>query len=155
MLSLCILCHHQLTYDLTDKAPYVVLEICITIIMAGAGAVKNMINYNQLLLFIVGNYLDEMIVYECNKRLDVFFKLWFMLTVSFNQVSRSSSVPSNTRDSLYQGLPPTMKNAFRCRLQSFQIKEEVCNCENLSLNLAKKYITRSIISCLKYDLVIC
>ncbi|CAL9136037.1 unnamed protein product [Musa acuminata var. zebrina] len=40
-------------------------------------------------------------------------------------VSRSSSVPSNTRDSLYQGLPPTMKNAFRCRLQSFQNKEEL------------------------------
>ncbi|URD85148.1 hypothetical protein MUK42_26696 [Musa troglodytarum] len=40
-------------------------------------------------------------------------------------VSRSNSVPSNTRDSLYQGLPPTMKNAFRCRLQSFQIKEEI------------------------------
>ncbi|OMO53948.1 hypothetical protein CCACVL1_28184 [Corchorus capsularis] len=40
-------------------------------------------------------------------------------------VSRSSSVPPNTRDSLYQGLPPTIKSALRSRLQSFQIKEEL------------------------------
>ncbi|MBA0746118.1 hypothetical protein Gogos_008661 [Gossypium gossypioides] len=40
-------------------------------------------------------------------------------------VSRSSSVPPNTRDSLYQGLPPTVKSALRSRLQSFQIKEEL------------------------------
>ncbi|KAG4147888.1 hypothetical protein ERO13_D05G251700v2 [Gossypium hirsutum] len=40
-------------------------------------------------------------------------------------VSRSSSVPPNTRDSLYQGLPPTVKSALWSRLQSFQIKEEL------------------------------
>ncbi|XP_022718210.1 uncharacterized protein LOC111276715 [Durio zibethinus] len=40
-------------------------------------------------------------------------------------VSRSSSFPPNTRDSLYQGLPPTIKSALRSRLQSFQIKEEL------------------------------
>ncbi|XVE60822.1 hypothetical protein DITRI_Ditri05aG0157600 [Diplodiscus trichospermus] len=40
-------------------------------------------------------------------------------------VSRSSSVPPNTRDSLYQGLPPTIKSALRPRLLSFQIKEEL------------------------------
>ncbi|CAL9185470.1 unnamed protein product [Musa hybrid cultivar] len=40
-------------------------------------------------------------------------------------VSRSSCVPTNTRESLYQGLPPTIKHAFRSRLQSFQIKEEL------------------------------
>ncbi|KAE8709918.1 protein-tyrosine-phosphatase PTP1-like [Hibiscus syriacus] len=40
-------------------------------------------------------------------------------------VSRSSSVPPNTRDSLYQGLPPTVKSALRFRLQTFQIKEEL------------------------------
>ncbi|XVF63252.1 hypothetical protein PTKIN_Ptkin09bG0072800 [Pterospermum kingtungense] len=40
-------------------------------------------------------------------------------------VSRSSSVPPNTRDSLYQGLPPTIKSSLRSRLQSFQIKEEL------------------------------
>ncbi|XVF37254.1 hypothetical protein REPUB_Repub19eG0130600 [Reevesia pubescens] len=40
-------------------------------------------------------------------------------------VSRSSSVPPNTRDSLYQGLPPTIKSALRSRLQSFKIKEEL------------------------------
>ncbi|KAM1793976.1 hypothetical protein ACFX14_034197 [Malus domestica] len=39
-------------------------------------------------------------------------------------VSRSSSVPSNTRDTLYQGLPPDVKSALRSKLQSFQFKEE-------------------------------
>ncbi|KAF7820045.1 uncharacterized protein G2W53_025500 [Senna tora] len=39
-------------------------------------------------------------------------------------VSRSSSVPPNTRDALYQGLPPSIKSALRSRLQSFQVKEE-------------------------------
>ncbi|URD85141.1 hypothetical protein MUK42_26696 [Musa troglodytarum] len=48
-----------------------------------------------------------------------------IVQMEYKEVSRSNSVPSNTRDSLYQGLPPTMKNAFRCRLQSFQIKEEI------------------------------
>ncbi|KAG5152639.1 hypothetical protein JHK84_029111 [Glycine max] len=36
-------------------------------------------------------------------------------------VSRSSSVPPNTRDALYQGLPPNVKSALRSRLQSFQL----------------------------------
>ncbi|KAJ7973953.1 DUF668 family protein [Quillaja saponaria] len=40
-------------------------------------------------------------------------------------VSRSSSVPPNTRDALYQGLPPGIKSALRSRLQSFQVKEEL------------------------------
>ncbi|OAY58584.1 hypothetical protein MANES_02G190200v8 [Manihot esculenta] len=40
-------------------------------------------------------------------------------------VSRSSSVPPNTRDSLYQGLPPNVKSAFRSKLQSFHVKEEL------------------------------
>ncbi|KAK9270733.1 hypothetical protein L1049_026316 [Liquidambar formosana] len=40
-------------------------------------------------------------------------------------VSRSSSVPPNTRDALYQGLPPTIKSALRSKLQSFQVKEEL------------------------------
>ncbi|XP_028965280.1 protein PSK SIMULATOR 1-like [Malus domestica] len=39
-------------------------------------------------------------------------------------VSRSSSVCSNTRDTLYQGLPPGVKSALRSKLQSFQFKEE-------------------------------
>ncbi|KAF5932227.1 hypothetical protein HYC85_028398 [Camellia sinensis] len=39
-------------------------------------------------------------------------------------VTRSSSVPPNTRDSLYQGLPPTIKSALRSKLLSFQLKEE-------------------------------
>ncbi|KAI9073659.1 hypothetical protein K1719_044372 [Acacia pycnantha] len=39
--------------------------------------------------------------------------------------SRSSSVPPNLKDALYQGLPPNMKSALRPRLQSFQAKEEL------------------------------
>ncbi|GAV79875.1 DUF668 domain-containing protein/DUF3475 domain-containing protein [Cephalotus follicularis] len=40
-------------------------------------------------------------------------------------VSRSSSVPPNTRDALYQGLPPSIKSALRSKLQSFQVKAEL------------------------------
>ncbi|XP_058091236.1 protein PSK SIMULATOR 1-like isoform X2 [Magnolia sinica] len=40
-------------------------------------------------------------------------------------VSRSSSVPPNTRDTLYQGLPPSIKSALRFKLLSFQVKEEL------------------------------
>lgn len=40
-------------------------------------------------------------------------------------VSRSNSVPPNTRDALYQGLPPNIKSALRSKLQSFQLKEEL------------------------------
>ncbi|KAK4752019.1 hypothetical protein SAY87_020817 [Trapa incisa] len=40
-------------------------------------------------------------------------------------VSRPSSVPSNTRDVLYQGLPPGIKSALRSKLNSFQVKEEL------------------------------
>ncbi|KAM7510956.1 hypothetical protein LguiB_009831 [Lonicera macranthoides] len=40
-------------------------------------------------------------------------------------VTRSSSVPPNTRDTLYQGLPPGIKSALRSKLQSFHLKEEL------------------------------
>lgn len=40
-------------------------------------------------------------------------------------VSRSSSVPPNTRDALYQGLPPNIKSALRTKVQSFRVKEEL------------------------------
>ncbi|KAK7277340.1 hypothetical protein RIF29_18491 [Crotalaria pallida] len=40
-------------------------------------------------------------------------------------VSRSSSVPPNTRDALYHGLPPNVKSSLRSKLQSFQVKEEL------------------------------
>ncbi|XP_073013812.1 protein PSK SIMULATOR 1-like [Typha latifolia] len=40
-------------------------------------------------------------------------------------VSRSSSVPPNTRDALYQGLPPSIKSALRNKLQSFEVVEEL------------------------------
>lgn len=39
-------------------------------------------------------------------------------------VSRSSSVPPNTRDALYQGLPPSIKSALRSKVQSFHVQEE-------------------------------
>ncbi|KAL9173357.1 hypothetical protein ABFS82_03G108600 [Erythranthe guttata] len=39
-------------------------------------------------------------------------------------VTRSSSVPPSTRDSLYQGLPPCLKSALRNKLQSFHLNEE-------------------------------
>lgn len=51
---------------------------------------------------------------------------FLFLTSCYNQVSRSSSVPSNTRDALYQGLPPSIKSSLRSKLLSFQVKEEVC-----------------------------
>ncbi|KAJ6744844.1 hypothetical protein OIU79_031053 [Salix purpurea] len=40
-------------------------------------------------------------------------------------VSRSSAVPPNTRDALYQGLPPNIKSALRSKLLSFQVEEEL------------------------------
>ncbi|XP_050208251.1 protein PSK SIMULATOR 1 [Mercurialis annua] len=40
-------------------------------------------------------------------------------------VARSGSMPPNTRDSLYQNLPPSIKSALRSKLQSFHVKEEV------------------------------
>ncbi|KAK1300018.1 hypothetical protein QJS10_CPB13g00908 [Acorus calamus] len=40
-------------------------------------------------------------------------------------VSRSSSVPPNSRDALYQGLPPSIKSALRSKLQAFHVKEEL------------------------------
>ncbi|CAI8604268.1 unnamed protein product [Vicia faba] len=40
-------------------------------------------------------------------------------------VSRSGSMPPNTRDALYQGLPPNVKSALRSKLQSFQVNEEL------------------------------
>ncbi|XP_007048589.2 PREDICTED: uncharacterized protein LOC18611985 isoform X1 [Theobroma cacao] len=40
-------------------------------------------------------------------------------------VARSSSVPANTRDALYQNLPPSVKSALRSKLQSFHIRAEL------------------------------
>ncbi|KAJ7945160.1 DUF668 family protein [Quillaja saponaria] len=40
-------------------------------------------------------------------------------------VARSSSMPANTRDALYQSLPPNIKSALRSRLLSFHVKEEL------------------------------
>ncbi|KAM0946319.1 hypothetical protein DsansV1_C09g0093721 [Dioscorea sansibarensis] len=40
-------------------------------------------------------------------------------------VSRSGSMPANSRDALYQSLPPAVKGALRSRLQSVQFKEEM------------------------------
>eukprot|EP00252_Welwitschia_mirabilis_P007888 TRINITY_DN19592_c0_g1_i2.p1 TRINITY_DN19592_c0_g1~~TRINITY_DN19592_c0_g1_i2.p1 ORF type:complete len:673 (-),score=140.39 TRINITY_DN19592_c0_g1_i2:28-2046(-) len=40
-------------------------------------------------------------------------------------VSRPTSVPANTRDNLYQGLPAAVKSALRSKLHSFPFKEEL------------------------------
>ncbi|XP_062094506.1 protein PSK SIMULATOR 1-like [Humulus lupulus] len=40
-------------------------------------------------------------------------------------VARSSSMPPNTRDSLYQSLPPTLKTSLRSKLKVFCVKEEM------------------------------
>ncbi|KAF8376976.1 hypothetical protein HHK36_030348 [Tetracentron sinense] len=41
------------------------------------------------------------------------------------QVSRPSCALPNTRDALYQGLPPSIKSALRSKLQVLQVKEEL------------------------------
>ncbi|KAK6775594.1 hypothetical protein RDI58_026595 [Solanum bulbocastanum] len=40
-------------------------------------------------------------------------------------VARPGSVPTNTRDALYHGLPPSIKSALRFKLMSFSLKEEL------------------------------
>ncbi|TYI20500.1 hypothetical protein ES332_A07G242400v1 [Gossypium tomentosum] len=40
-------------------------------------------------------------------------------------VARSSSIPANTREALYQNLPPSIKSALRPKLRSFHVKEEL------------------------------
>ncbi|GLU20673.1 hypothetical protein SLE2022_368610 [Rubroshorea leprosula] len=40
-------------------------------------------------------------------------------------VVRSGSMPPNTRDALYQNLPPSIKASLRSKLQSFHVKEEL------------------------------
>ena len=42
-----------------------------------------------------------------------------------SQVARSSSMPPNGKDTLYQSLPPGVKSALRSKLQSFNVKDEV------------------------------
>lgn len=38
--------------------------------------------------------------------------------------ARSSSMPPNARESLYQSLPPSIKSSLRSKIQSFHVKEE-------------------------------
>ncbi|KAK7358759.1 hypothetical protein VNO77_00698 [Canavalia gladiata] len=40
-------------------------------------------------------------------------------------VARSSSMPANTRDSLYQSLPPNIKSALRSKLPTFHVLKEL------------------------------
>ncbi|KAL3845329.1 hypothetical protein ACJIZ3_002732 [Penstemon smallii] len=44
-----------------------------------------------------------------------------------NIASRPTSLPPNIRDTLYNGLPPTVKTGLRSRLQIDDSKEEVCS----------------------------
>ncbi|RZR89285.1 hypothetical protein BHM03_00016985 [Ensete ventricosum] len=57
------------------------------------------------------------------------WKRWYIFPIftCLLGVSRSISVPPNNRDALYQGLPPSIKSALRSKLQSFQVKEDVCS----------------------------
>ena len=49
-------------------------------------------------------------------------------------------MPPNTRDNLYQGLPPTMKAALRVRLQQSSKKDEVRLKSSLSLQPLYMYM---------------
>ncbi|KAH6776827.1 Ikzf5 [Perilla frutescens var. hirtella] len=40
-------------------------------------------------------------------------------------VARSSSLPQSSRDTLYQGLPPNIKDSLRSKLQSFHVEKEL------------------------------
>lgn len=40
-------------------------------------------------------------------------------------VARSSNMPPNMRDALYQSLPPTLKSSLRSKLKTFHVKEEM------------------------------
>lgn len=42
-----------------------------------------------------------------------------------SQVARSSSMPPNSKDALYQNLLPGVKSALRSKLLSFHVKDEV------------------------------
>ncbi|CAA2961100.1 Hypothetical predicted protein [Olea europaea subsp. europaea] len=48
-----------------------------------------------------------------------------IITQIDNIASRPTSLPSNMRDTLYNGLPPTVKNALRSRLQTIGTEEEL------------------------------
>ncbi|KAI4389380.1 hypothetical protein MLD38_001612 [Melastoma candidum] len=48
-----------------------------------------------------------------------------IITQIDTMVSRSGSVPPNSRDTLYQGLPNRVKSSLRAKLQSFQLAEEL------------------------------
>lgn len=64
------------------------------------------------------------------------FNIDIFLELNLFKASRPTSLPPNMRDTLYNGLPPTVKAALRSRLQS-DIKEEVCSssyCPPLFLN---------------------
>lgn len=51
------------------------------------------------------------------------------LELNLLKASRPTSLPPNMRDTLYNGLPPTVKAALRSRLQC-DIKEEVCSSDD-------------------------
>ncbi|CAI9116947.1 OLC1v1018244C1 [Oldenlandia corymbosa var. corymbosa] len=48
-----------------------------------------------------------------------------LVTQIDNIASRPTSLPPNMRDTLYNGLPPTIKSALRFRLQTVDIKDEL------------------------------
>ncbi|KAK3007409.1 hypothetical protein RJ639_017080 [Escallonia herrerae] len=70
-------------------------------------------------------------------------------------VARSNAMPPNTRDTLYQSLPPSIKSPLRAKLHSFHVKEELTVTEikaemektlhwlvPISINTAKSEVNR-------------
>ncbi|KAK6128427.1 hypothetical protein DH2020_037830 [Rehmannia glutinosa] len=47
------------------------------------------------------------------------------IVVTDDYVARSSSMPPNSRDALYQSLPPNIEASLRSKLQSFHLEKEV------------------------------
>ena len=43
------------------------------------------------------------------------------------QVSRPNSIPPNTRDNLYQGLPPNVKASLRMQIHNLPIEEVIAS----------------------------
>ncbi|RVW94441.1 hypothetical protein CK203_035674 [Vitis vinifera] len=74
----------------------------------------------------IGRGSKSVLLYVMEKLVDIVHFLHLEIHDAFATAGvRSSSVPPNMRDALYQGLPPSIKSALRNRLQSFQLKEEL------------------------------
>ncbi|KAL5174098.1 hypothetical protein HKD37_08G020645 [Glycine soja] len=59
-------------------------------------------------------------------------------------VARSSSMPANTRDALYQSLPPNIKLALRSKLPSFHVVKEVQSYLLLTISDIKQEMEKTL-----------